>query len=176
MDDSRKPPQITRTQTTSAVCHQCETQAAQRHSRYRRRLHALAAGGRPVLIVLEVSRFFCDNTACGRRTFAERVPVVTRRHGRRTALLHRVLVRLGLALAGRAGARLDRHPPRPARRTTAPPIQDAPGAVPGPGRARPPRPRLRRHPHPSAKARTFRTGSPPSEPTTCPASTASPPV
>ncbi|MEO3829686.1 ISL3 family transposase [Actinomadura sp. B10D3] len=95
-----------RTQTTSAVCHQCGTPAARRHSRYRRRLHDLAAGGRPVVIVLEVSRFFCDNTACERRTFAEQVPVVTRRHGRRTALLHRLLERLGLALAGRAGARL----------------------------------------------------------------------
>ncbi|MFI0372608.1 transposase family protein [Actinomadura sp. 1N219] len=92
-----------RTQTTSSVCHQCGTLAARRHSRYRRRLHDLAAGGRPVVIVMEVSRFFCDNTACGRRTFAERVPVVTRRHGRRTALLHRLLERLGLALAGRAG-------------------------------------------------------------------------
>ncbi|MFI0484462.1 transposase family protein [Actinomadura sp. 9N215] len=75
-----------RTQTTSAVCHHCGTPAARRHSRYRRRLHDLAAGGRPVLIVLEVSRFFCDNNACERRTFAEQVSVVTRWHSRRAGV------------------------------------------------------------------------------------------
>jgi transposase len=53
-----------------------------------------------------VSRFFCDNTSCDRRTFAEQVPTVTRRHARRTPLLRGLLERLGLALAGRAGARL----------------------------------------------------------------------
>ncbi|MFC5748076.1 transposase family protein [Actinomadura rugatobispora] len=57
-----------RTQTTSAVCYQCGTPTGRRHSRYRRRLHDLAAGGRPVLILLEVSRFFCDNPSCERRT------------------------------------------------------------------------------------------------------------
>ncbi|MFE2267604.1 transposase [Streptomyces griseosporeus] len=41
-----------------------------------------------------------------RRTFVEQVPGLTRRHGQRTERLRSTLVSVGLALAGRAGARL----------------------------------------------------------------------
>lgn len=95
-----------RTWTAHAACHHCGQSATRRHSRYHRRLHDLTTGGRPVLIDLQVSRFFCDNVACDRRTFAEQIPVLTRRHARRTSLLRALLEGLGLALAGRAGARL----------------------------------------------------------------------
>ncbi|MGW7673794.1 hypothetical protein ACWGJX_43000 [Streptomyces sp. NPDC054775] len=33
----------------------------------------VAAGGRPVLIMLSVRRLFCDSPGCGPRTFAEQV-------------------------------------------------------------------------------------------------------
>jgi zinc-finger of transposase IS204/IS1001/IS1096/IS1165 len=95
-----------RTRTTQAVCHGCGEAAVRRHSRYRRRLHDVTVAGRPVVIDLQVSRFFCDNTACVRRTFAEQVPVATGQHARRTPMLRALLERLGLALAGRAGGRL----------------------------------------------------------------------
>ncbi|WP_432705861.1 transposase family protein [Amycolatopsis taiwanensis] len=48
--------------------------SARVHSRYRRRLSDTAIGGREVLIRPQVRRLFCDNTACGRRRFAEQVP------------------------------------------------------------------------------------------------------
>ncbi|MEV6987446.1 hypothetical protein AB0M95_40170 [Sphaerisporangium sp. NPDC051017] len=34
-----------------------------------------------MLVQMRVRRFFCDNTACDKRTFAEQVPGLTSRHG-----------------------------------------------------------------------------------------------
>jgi transposase len=95
-----------RSRAADAACHRCGLSSARVHSRYRRRLHDLAAGGRAMLIDLEVRRFFCGNLACELRTFAEQVPAVTQRHQRRTPLLRSLLEAVALALAGRAGARL----------------------------------------------------------------------
>ena len=95
-----------RSRAAEAACHRCGLSSARVHSRYRRRLHDLAAGGRAVTIGLEVRRFFCGNPVCGLRTFAEQVPAVTQRHQRRTPLLRSQLEAVALALAGRAGARL----------------------------------------------------------------------
>jgi transposase len=43
---------------------------------------------------------------CGRRTFVEQIPGLTRRHGQRTEQLRSTPAVIGLALAGRASARL----------------------------------------------------------------------
>jgi hypothetical protein len=53
-----------------------------------------------------VRRFFCENTTCGRKTFVEQVAGLTRRWARCSDGLRRMLTAIGLALAGRAGARL----------------------------------------------------------------------
>ena len=95
-----------RSRTADAACRRCGLSSARVNSRYRRRLHDLAAGGRPVLIDLEVRRFFCGNPECELRTFAEQVPAVTQRHQHRTPLQRSLLEAVALALAGRAGARL----------------------------------------------------------------------
>ena len=97
---------MARSRAAEAACHRCGASSARVHSRYLRRLHDLAAGGRAVMIDLEVRRFFCGNAACGLRTFAEQVPAVALRHQRRTPLLRSLLEAVALALAGRAGARL----------------------------------------------------------------------
>ena len=97
-----------RSRAAEAACHLCGVPSARVNSRYRRRLHDLAAAGRAVVIDLEVRRFFCGNPACELRTFAEQVPAVAQRHQHRTALLRGLLEAIGLALAGRAGARLAR--------------------------------------------------------------------
>ena len=76
------------------------------HSRYQRRLADTASGGQEVLIHLQVRRFFCGNPGCGKTTFAEQVPGLTTRYGRRTCSLQAVLQAVALALGGRAGARL----------------------------------------------------------------------
>jgi len=58
------------------------------------------------VIRLTVRRFFCQQTDCPVKTFVEQVPGLTSRHARRTPPLIDALTRIGLALAGRAGARL----------------------------------------------------------------------
>jgi transposase len=97
-----------RSRAVEAACHRCGLSSARVHSRYRRQLHDLAAGGRAVTIDLEVRRFFCDSPGCEVRTFAEQVPAVALRHQRRTPLLRSLLEAVALALAGRPGARLAR--------------------------------------------------------------------
>jgi transposase len=91
---------------TSAVCPDCATVSAAVHSRYERRLTDMPAGGQPVRIILRVRRFFCRNGDCVRRTFVEQVEGLASRRRRRSSLLSQVLTSIGLALAGRAGARL----------------------------------------------------------------------
>jgi len=95
-----------RSRAADATCRRCGLSSSRVNSRYRRRLHDLAAGGRPVLIDLEVRRFFCGNPECELRTFAGQVPAVTQRHQHRTVLQRSLLEAVALALAGRAGARL----------------------------------------------------------------------
>jgi hypothetical protein len=76
------------------------------HSRYERRLADAVVAGRRLIVRLRVRRWFCDSTNCAAVTFAEQVPGLTVRYARRSPPAGRVLERLGLALAGRAGARL----------------------------------------------------------------------
>jgi transposase len=76
------------------------------HSRYQRHLDDTAVAGQRVIIHLTVRRFFCPAADCEKRTFAEQVPGLTWRYGRRTPVARRLLETIGLALGGRAGARL----------------------------------------------------------------------
>jgi transposase len=91
-----------------AACPTCGTVSAWVHSRYQRRLSDTAIAGREVSIRLRVRRLFCGNSDCARTTFAEQIPDLTGRHARWTAVLQRVFSAVGLALGGRAGARLTR--------------------------------------------------------------------
>jgi hypothetical protein len=88
------------------------------HSRYERRLADAAVAGRRMEIRLRVRRFFCDGEDCGVRTFAEQVAGLTARYARCTVLLRGMLEAIGLALAGRAGARLATALGLPATRST----------------------------------------------------------
>jgi transposase len=95
-----------RVRASTADCPRCGQPAARVHSSYRRHLADAPISGCPVAIVLRVRRFFCDNAGCPARTFAEQVPRLTIPRARRTGLLTAALEAIGLALAGRAGARL----------------------------------------------------------------------
>jgi transposase len=70
--------------------------------RRQRQLADTASDGREVLIDLRTRRFFCSNLGCGKATFAEQVPGLTTRYGRRTCTLQAVLRAVALALGGRA--------------------------------------------------------------------------
>jgi len=93
-------------------------ESARVHSGYQRRLADAAVAGQQAEVWLQVRRFFCYNTSCPARTFAEQVPDLTTPYARRTPLLRRMLEAIGLALAGRAGARLAARLGLPASRDT----------------------------------------------------------
>jgi transposase len=90
----------------TARCPGCRRWSKRIHSRYERTLADTAVGGQPVAIQLRVRRFVCPRTSCSRRTFVEQVDGLTLRYGRHSVLLRRLLETIGLALAGRAGARM----------------------------------------------------------------------
>ncbi|WP_307822113.1 ISL3 family transposase [Streptomyces coffeae] len=94
---------------SNARCPACGDWSAQIHGSYLRFPADLACAGRPCVLVLRVRRFVCATPECPRRTFVEQVPGLTRRHGRTTERLRSTMSKLGLALAGRAGARLAAH-------------------------------------------------------------------
>jgi transposase len=93
---------LARTCASEAACTACGVVSRRVHSSYQRQLADTASGGQEVLIDLQVRRFFCGNPMCARTTFAEQVPGLTTRYGRRTCTLQAV----ALALGGCAGARL----------------------------------------------------------------------
>ena len=95
---------LARTCVGEAACPGCGAVSRRVHSSYLRQLADTAAGGREVLIDLQVRRFFCGNGGCAKATFAEQVPGLTTRYGRRTGSLQAVLQAVALALGGRAGA------------------------------------------------------------------------
>jgi transposase len=93
-------------QAGSACCPRCGLESARVHGGYARLVTDGAAGGRPVLIVLQVRRFRCRNPACTAVTFAEQAAGVSERYRRRSVPLTAMLAGFGLELAGRAAARL----------------------------------------------------------------------
>jgi transposase len=97
---------LARTCATQAACTGCGVVSRRVHSSYQRQLADTASGGQEVLVDLQVRRFFCSNRACAKTTFADQVPGLTTRYGRRTCTLQSVLQAVALALGGRAGARL----------------------------------------------------------------------
>ncbi|WP_405954884.1 transposase family protein [Streptomyces phaeochromogenes] len=104
----RRPDKLvlrTRVRAASGSCR-CGQSSARVHGRYVRKLRDVAVGGLGVVIELRIRRFRCENTACTAVTFAEQIVGLTTPHSRQTPLLRGVLTRIGLALAGRAGARL----------------------------------------------------------------------
>jgi transposase len=61
-------------------CPGCGAVSTRVHSGYQRTLGDAAVGGRELLIVLRVRRFFCGNSECVKTTFAEQVPGLSVRH------------------------------------------------------------------------------------------------
>ena len=109
---------LARSRTAGAACPACGAWSSRVHSVYVRTVADGPAGGRPVVIRLAVRRFLCRNPACRRVTFAEQVDGLTGRYLRRSLPLRGLLAQVGLALAGRAGARLAATLGAAAHRTT----------------------------------------------------------
>ena len=73
------------------------------HSRYKRTLRDLPASGRPVHLMVQVRRFFCQESACVRKIFAERFPSLTLPRVKFTMRLQETLREMGFELGGEAG-------------------------------------------------------------------------
>jgi len=89
-----------------AQCPLCSTTTGRIHSRYQRILADLRCVNFSLSFVMQVGKFFCDNTACQRRIFTERLPQVAAPWARKTMRLVELLQTIGIALGGAAGARL----------------------------------------------------------------------
>ncbi|MCC6630113.1 MAG: ISL3 family transposase [Chloroflexi bacterium] len=89
-----------------AACPLCKELSDRVQSRYQRAAADRPWGHRPVRLIIRVRRFWRRNAACPRRVFAERFPALVAPYAQRTAPQLADLRELGLALGGRAGARL----------------------------------------------------------------------
>ncbi|MET7853791.1 ISL3 family transposase [Streptomyces avermitilis] len=97
---------VARGRATEAACPDCGRFSGRVHDRYQRRLKDLPLSDQGFVIRLTVRRFICGTAGCPRRTFAEPFSRLAAPHARFTTRLNHALERVGLALAGRAGARL----------------------------------------------------------------------
>jgi transposase len=76
------------------------------HSHYTRTLRDLPASGRPVHLKVDVRRFFCPESTCRRKIFAERFPSLTLPRVKFTLRLQEALREMGFEAGGEGGARL----------------------------------------------------------------------
>lgn len=88
-----------------ARCPDCGRRTERVHSRYRRTVADLPWRGIAVDIRISARRFFCDELACKRRIFCERLPEAAV-YARKTDRLQEALLAIAVELGGRAGARL----------------------------------------------------------------------
>ncbi len=104
--------------TPDSPCPSCRLPAERIHSHYQRTVADLPWADLVVRLHLLVRKFFCDNSACERRIFTERLPDLVAPSARRTLRLMQQQQQLGLALGGNPGARLSRELDRGASRNT----------------------------------------------------------
>jgi len=95
-------------QTTSpeARCPVCQQPAHRVQSKYVRTLADLPCSGQRVRWFIQVRRFRCENAACQRKIFTERLPSCAPPYARRTIQQATILCELAFALGGKAGERI----------------------------------------------------------------------
>jgi transposase len=97
---------VVATTASEALCPLCQCRSESIHSRYVRLVADLPWAGWAVRLELHVRRFFCQNKACRRQIFTERLPSVVAPSARRTIRLTDLFMLIGFALGGEAGKRL----------------------------------------------------------------------
>jgi len=83
----------------AACCPACGQESFSIHSSYLRYPIDLAWGEWPVILWLKVKRFFCKNTICPKRTFAERFPDFVDPYARKTKRVIQKQQRIGVNVA-----------------------------------------------------------------------------
>ena len=117
IDDDTVHIDLRRTART-ARCSGCGRRSRRVHSSYTRQIADLPIAGCEVVLHLRVRRFRCSASKCPRRIFAEQVPGLATRRGRRSTPLLAALQEVGFALGGRPGARIGSRLKMPASRST----------------------------------------------------------
>jgi len=97
---------VVRARRPTACCPRCDQAATRVHSWYTRRLADVPWQGLAVCLRLRTRRWFCDNPACARQIFTERLPTVALPHAQRTQRLATIVLVFGVAVGGVPGARL----------------------------------------------------------------------
>ncbi|HEX4208015.1 MAG TPA: transposase family protein [Ktedonobacteraceae bacterium] len=97
---------VVETASFEAFCPLCQGRCEHIHSRYTRLVADLPWAGWAVRLKLHVRRFFCQNRACERQIFTERLPGVVAPSARCTIRLTELFTLIGFALGGEAGKRL----------------------------------------------------------------------
>ena len=92
--------------SSQACCPLCEQTAVRKHSRYIRCLSDLPCAGQQVTLLLSLCKYFCQNAACPRTIFTERLPEFVQSSARLTNRLREALVALGFATCGEVTSRL----------------------------------------------------------------------
>jgi len=87
-------------------CPVCGQVAYRMHSSYERTLADLPWADYQIRIELTVGKFFCDQEACERKIFTERIAEVMAPWARRTQRLAAQLTEIGLKAGGEGGAKL----------------------------------------------------------------------
>lgn len=90
----------------TAVCPACQQVSHRIHSYYIRSPQDLPVSGQAVQLVLHVRRFRCQNRACRRQTFVERLPEVVSPSARRTRRLNTTFTLFATVMSGQAGSHL----------------------------------------------------------------------
>jgi transposase len=99
---------VAHTTAAEAACPSCGQPSVRVHSHYRRTPRDLPLVTRSVRLLLHVRRFFCDQMACPRRTFAERLTDLLPVKAQRTVRFSAGVQALGFASSGEAAARVGR--------------------------------------------------------------------
>ena len=100
-----------RPHAATVCCPCCGASTKRVHSHYKRQLKDMSCSGRQVAIAINVRRFFCDNSACKRRIFTERLTGLAAVHARRTERLVDLMQEFGLLLGGTASVQILRRLP-----------------------------------------------------------------
>jgi transposase len=87
-------------------CPLCGVAARRVHSRYTRHVTDVPCGGKPVRLLLQVRKYFCEESTCTRKVFVERLTPFMDPWARVTRRLCQIVQVIGLATGGRLGVRV----------------------------------------------------------------------
>lgn len=91
------------------VCPYCGCHNKSVHSRYIRTIQDLSILGEPVVLYVEIRKFFCSNHSCHKKTFAEQPGDEVFRYRRRTCRCERTVARHGISTSAKSASRLLGH-------------------------------------------------------------------